>query len=78
MAKPAVPDLKAMKVQPLGHLLEGKENAHLVYRTVTPFGDASLKKLHVLSVKKTDPEWKVVRDGNSEAIIKLIKEQFGL
>jgi len=78
VSKPAVPDFKAMKVQPLGHLLEGKENAHLVYRTVTPFGDASLKKINVLSVKKTDPGWKVVRDGNSEAIITLIKGQFGL
>jgi len=78
MAKPAVPDLKAMKVQPLGHLLEGKENAHLVYRTVTPLGDTSLKKINVLSVNKTDPGWKVVRDGDSEAVIKLIKEQFGL
>jgi len=77
-AKPTVPDLKAMKVQPLGHLLEGNENAHLVYRTVTPFGDTSFKKINVLSVKKTDPGWKVVRDGDSEAIIKLIKEQFGL
>jgi hypothetical protein len=77
-AKPAAPDLKATKIQPLGHFLEGSENAHLVYRIATPLGDTALKKVNVLSVKKSDPGWKVVRAGDTEAIIKLVKEQLGL
>ena len=76
--KLAFPDPKAMQVQPLGRVLEGERAIQVVYRTITPFGASSLKKVNVLTVKPTDPGWKDLRDGDPTATTKRIKEALGL
>lgn len=77
-ANPAVPDLRATKIQLIGQLLEGKDRAYVVYRTITPLGDTPLKKVSVMTIDKEEPGWAVVRSGDSDAIARLIKERTGL
>jgi uncharacterized membrane protein YgcG len=76
--KPAVPDPKMVKIEPLGQVLEANDRSHLVYRTATPLGSTSIKKINLLSIESTDPGWKVLQAGDSAAIIKLIKASLGL
>ena len=70
-------DPKKSKVEPIGHLIEG-DQALLLYRVVSPIGDTSLAKLNVQAFNKTEPEGKIVTEGNREAIIKLIREKSNL
>jgi hypothetical protein len=73
-----LPDIKATKVEPLGHVLEGKKTAMVVYRMVTPVGESSMTKLAVLSVNASDPGWEAVRKDETEKVTTLIEKSLGI
>lgn len=73
-----LPDVKAARIEPLGHVLEGKKTAQVVYRMVIPFGESSLTKLAVLSVNANAPEWDAVRKDESEKVTTLIEKSLGI
>jgi hypothetical protein len=76
--EPALPDIAATRVEPLGHVLEGKRTAMVVYRSITPVGDASMTKLAVLSVSANDPAWEAVRKDDTAVVSGLIEKSLGI
>lgn len=78
LGKPVLPDIKATKVEPLGHILEGKKTAMVVYRMVLPAGEGSMTKLAVLSVNASDPGWEAVRKDETEKVTTLIEKSLGI
>lgn len=76
--EPALPDIAATRVEPVGHIFEGKRTALVVYRTITPIGDSSLTRLGVLGVNANDPAWEAVRKDDTTAVVGLIEKNMGI
>ena len=73
-----LPDLKESVIEPLGHILEGKKTALVVYRSTFAVGNGSISKLAVLSVPSTDSAWDDIRKGNNEVVQSVIEKKLGV
>jgi hypothetical protein len=75
---PVIPDFASTKVQPLGHILEEGDKAHIVYRATNRIADTTASKLNVLTVAKDEPGFETARTDKTEDVTKLIRERLGL
>ena len=76
--RPPIPDLKAARVEPLGHVMEGKKTAHVVYRLSMPLGDSTLSRLVVQDVSSDDPAWDAVRKDDMPAVTAFLEKKAGI
>jgi hypothetical protein len=76
--KLTIPDIKKMRIELIGHVLDTNETAFIVYRTITPIGDSSMSKHYVLGVNKKDTAWAAVRAGKIAATKALIEKRLGI
>jgi hypothetical protein len=53
----------------IGHVDEGGNQTHVVYRVTMNTGGASVTKLEVLSLKRDGEEWKVMLTGEIEGLL---------
>lgn len=72
-----LPDMSASKVEPLGHVMDGKKTAMVVYRTLTPVGDVSLPGLGVVKVDANDAAWDAVRKGDKPSVLAFLEKSLG-
>ena len=72
----ATPDFKnamtGMEVQILGHVNEGENLAHVVYRLSRPIGDGVATKIAVTSVERDGDTWKALLNADLENVARAI------
>jgi hypothetical protein len=76
--RPEMKDLVAgAELQTLGHVMEGKETAHVVYRMTTKLEGATITKMNVMSLQRTADGWALLLSGDIEGVADLLKHKFG-
>ncbi len=71
-------DLSARRVEPLGHLLVGKDAALILYRMIIPAGGSSISKLETMSLSVRDRLFEAVRTDQMPEVKALLEERLGL
>jgi hypothetical protein len=77
-ANPLAFDLTAARVEPLGHVLDGKDTALILYRTIIPSGDSSITKLAVMPLVSRDPAFEAVRTDKLAEVKSLLESRLGM
>jgi hypothetical protein len=77
-ANPLAFDLKAARVEPIGHVLAGKDEALIVYRTIVPSGDSSITKLAVMPLSARDSAFEAVRTDKLAEVKTLLENRLGI
>jgi len=76
------PDFKAMakgaKTTILGHVMEGKDVAHVVHRMTVTTEDLALKKMDVISLRRTKDGWGMLLKSDIEGMIQNLEQIFAL
>ena len=60
----------------IGHVDEGANQAHVVYRATLATGGATVTKMEVLTLKRDGEEWKVMLTGDIESFVGGLTRQF--
>ena len=60
----------------IGHVDEGANQAHVVYRATLATGGATVTKMEVLTLKRDGDEWKVMLTGDIESFVGGLTRQF--
>jgi hypothetical protein len=61
----------------LGHVMEGKDTAHVVYRMTVSVGGAKMTKMDVTSLRKSEVGWRMLLSTELEGIATILKQKFG-
>jgi hypothetical protein len=69
-------DISATRVEPLGHVLDGKD-ALIVYRSILPVGDIAVTKLAVMPLSSRDPAFEAVRADRMAEVKALLESRLG-
>lgn len=72
-----LPDLKQTRIEPIGHVLEGK-TAFVVYRMSAPVGASTISQLAVWSFKSDAPGWDAARKDRLDEVKTVIEQELGL
>ena len=67
--------LSGSKMEVLGHVKEGKDIAHVVYRATMTVGRVKVKKVDVTSCKLYKGKWMIMLSGDIEGLATQIKMQ---
>jgi hypothetical protein len=67
--------LSKTKIEVLGHVAEGKETTHVVYRSKLEIDGAKLEKLNVSSLRKDGTAWKLLLPSEIEGAVAMVKQQ---
>lgn len=67
--------LAGSQMKVLGHVNEGPDLAHVVYRAVMKMDKVNFQKLEVISLKKYHGKWMVMLSGNIQGIAAQLKQQ---
>ena len=70
-------NVKAIRVEPLGHVLAGND-ALILYRATMPAGDSSISKLEVMALSARDPSFEAVRTDKMAEVKTLLENRLGL
>jgi hypothetical protein len=70
-------NVKAIRVEPLGHVLAG-DDALILYRATMPVGDSSFSKLAVMDLSARDPSFEAVRTDKMAEVKTLLENRLGL
>src|SRR5439155_11959386 len=75
------PELKRLlgdaETRVLGHVMEGKATAHVVYRITASAAGAKITKMDVMSLQKTELGWRMLLNADLEGIATVLKKKFG-
>ena len=69
--------LESAEVQILGHVMEGKDTAHVVSRLTVSTKGTKISKMDILSMKKMDSGWGMLLNTEIEGFANLLKQRFG-
>ena len=61
------------KTEFLGHVAEGKDVAHVVYRMTAKVRTVSFTKMYVISLKKHKTEWRLILSGDIKGMAEALK-----
>lgn len=75
---PQTPDFDAAKFEPLGHVMDGKDAAIVVYRMDSPVGDSVLTKLGAVKATPQDAQWEAVLKDEKAPVQELLKKKVPL
>jgi hypothetical protein len=64
------------EVEMLGHVMEGKDTAHVVCRMKMSFEGVKFKKMTVISLRRTEGGWAMLLSAEVEGMAELLKRQF--
>jgi hypothetical protein len=68
--------LRGMTSDVIGHVAEGPDVVHVVYRGTVTQGDVKLTKLSVMSLKSNGDGWGMLLTGDIEGMAAALKRQF--
>ena len=60
----------------IGHVDEGANQTHVIYRATLTTGGATVTKMEVLTLKRDAEEWKVMLTGDIESLVGGLTRQF--
>jgi hypothetical protein len=69
--------MRGMTAEVLGHVMEGGDIAHIVYRGSVALEGATIKKVAVISMKGTDQGWGMLLTGDIENMARMLELQMG-
>ena len=76
------PELKrtisGAEVQIIGHVLEGKDTAHVVLRMTATVEGTKVTKTDVVSMRKTETGWGMLLSADLENMASVLKRRFGV
>jgi hypothetical protein len=76
--QPRVRDaFKDMALDVVGHVREGDDVVHVVYRGTTSVGNVKISKMSVMSLKADGESWRMLLSGDIEGMAAMMKLQFG-
>jgi hypothetical protein len=76
--KPEMKEVLAnAKAEMLGHVMEGGDTAHVVIRMSVSLSGATITKMDVISLKKTDSGWRMMLSGEIDGLAQVLKQKFG-
>ncbi|HEX2211097.1 MAG TPA: hypothetical protein VHG93_25665 [Longimicrobium sp.] len=67
--------LASSEVNVLGHVLEGENTAHVVYRMRMNFGGQSLDQVQVIPLERVDGRWRVLLTGSLAGMMNSMPRQ---
>lgn len=59
----------------IGHVNEGEDLVHVVYRVGIGAGDLKMSKIEVVTLKREGDEWRTLLTGNIEGLAEALKQQ---
>jgi hypothetical protein len=65
--------IETAEVQPLGHVAEGPETVHVVYRATLKTGDVTVRRLSVVTLLKTQDGWGLAMLGEFDGVVDAMK-----
>lgn len=68
--------MKGMTIEVLGHVKEGTDLLHVVYRGTAKSGDLKVSKLSVMSMKPNGDRWGLLLTSDLEVLAATLKRQF--
>lgn len=68
--------MKGMTIEVIGHVKEGADMLHVVYRGTVNSGDLKISQLSVMSMKKSGERWGMLLTNDLEALAATLKKQF--
>jgi putative sterol carrier protein len=66
-----------MALDVVGHVREGDDVVHVVYRGTTSVGNVKISKMSVMSLKADGESWRMLLTGDIEGMAAMMKLQFG-
>jgi hypothetical protein len=70
--------LAGAESQIIGHVLEGKDIAHVVHRMTVTVEGTKVAKTDVISMRKTETGWGMLLSGDLENMTTMLKRRFGV
>lgn len=67
---------RGMTLDVIGHVREGSDVIHVVYRGTVVQGDAKVSKMSVISLKANGDDWGMLLTGDIESTATVLKRQF--
>jgi ribose 1,5-bisphosphokinase PhnN len=68
---------RGMTLDVIGHVPEGSDVIHVVYRGTVAQGDTKVSKMSVMSLKANGKDWGMLLTGDLEGVAASLKRQFG-
>ena len=68
---------KGMTLEVVGHVPEGNDVVHVVYRGTATVGEVKISKMSVMSLKADGDSWRMLLTGDIEGMAAMMKLQFG-
>jgi hypothetical protein len=62
---------------PVGHVLEGTDVAHVVFRMKVAAGGVTITKVQAMSLRRTGPTWRVLLSGDFEGLAAALARRTG-
>lgn len=69
--------LKNATIDPIGHVMEGDDVAHVVYRMNMPMEGATINKITVASMKRYEKSWRMLLTGDVDELMQALRGQLG-
>lgn len=69
--------LRGMTLEVVGHVPEGDDVVHVVYRGTATVGNVKISKMSVMSLKADGETWRMLLTGDIEGMAAMMKLQFG-
>jgi hypothetical protein len=67
--------IRDASIQTIGHVTEGENIAHVVYRISVMAQGARVTQVNVMPAKKSDEEWRLMMSGEIKGISSLLKQK---
>jgi hypothetical protein len=69
--------LRSSSITPVGHVMEGPDTAHVVYRVTIPFDGITLERTAVLSLGRRGESWGALLSGDYSELARVLRETLG-
>lgn len=69
--------LDAAEIQTIGHVMEGKDTAHVVCRMIVSIEGVTITEMSVMSLQRTESGWRMLLSGDVEGKVRVLKQKFG-
>jgi hypothetical protein len=64
-------------MEPVGHVKEGSDTAHVVYRVEIPLEGITIERMAVLSLGRQGETWRALLSGDYSELARVLREALG-